>query len=243
MKTVKMIFTGVMLAAALVILAPGCKKPAAEFPEWVPKGAIEQGKKRIRFFAYFHNEIGSMYSRDSNRVEIDSARCVLKHPVEYVQIDYLNYTSGCNIKDFIFDKVNMGRAYVESFYIFDIYQGDSCVGHMRVYRMDGKWRGLGNPGRSFLTWKKGKNLLREISKMYPWRDGYKIYLTRGVFHSAFLIEQDNQIVKILDYRTRVSSRDGYYEGLLEVPIDRYMLIMKEKIKKEQDSKGSLKKVG
>ena len=33
-----------------------------EFPEWVPKGAVEKARESLRFFSDFQNEIASEYN-------------------------------------------------------------------------------------------------------------------------------------------------------------------------------------
>lgn len=227
-----------------------------EFPEWVPKEAIDYARYQIKLTAEFRNEIGSMYSDEPSKFRMDSTKCTLKFPVEVVQVDYLNYSKGCDIKELFFDDIVYFRAPFEEYYAFSFYQGDSCLGHMNIFYCKGKW--MGDDSNELQLKKDGRDLLGEISNEYPWRDGYRIYYVlpyrRHIFYPEFYIEKNGEIIKIIGYvedGKRIVGYvnkdgkhiDGYLEDdiWLELPIERRLSRQKERTESKYKTNDIIKK--
>lgn len=222
-----------------------------EFPDWLPKDAIERAKYLIKLTAEFRNEIGSMYSDEPNKFRMDSTRCTLKYPVEVVQVDYLNYSKGCDIKELFFDDIVYFRVRIDEYYVFSFYQGDSFLGHVNPMYYEGKWGG--DSADRLQLKKNGKDRLREISNEYPWRDGYRIYYILPYFQQTyspeFYIEKNGEIIKIIGYladgagRVKEGERfKGYEDNIwFELPIERRLLRQKEKTEREYKTNNYIKK--
>jgi hypothetical protein len=181
-----------------------------EFPEWVPKGAIEKAKRSLNFFSYFHNEIGSIYAKDPNRVKIDSIGCILKNPFEAVRVDYVNYSKGDRISDHFSCKSDSGK------YIgFGVYYGDEQIGYMEIILRDGEWI-LGFSGGA----DSSTGILSELYDKYPPEKGYKIISQTS--EAIFFIEKDNRVIQILEYT-------GSSKGWVQSVPEQYMLKNKKEI--------------
>jgi len=181
-----------------------------EFPEWVQKGAIERAKRSLNFFSYFHNEIGSMYAKDPNRIKIDSIGCILKNPFEAVRVDYVNYSKGDRISDHFSCKSDSGK------YIgFGVYYGDEQIGHMEMILRDGEWMLGSSGGVDSIT-----GNLSELYDKYPPEEGYKII--RQTARAIFFIEKEDKVIQIIQYT-------GLSKGWVQFAPEQYMLKNKKEI--------------
>ena len=179
-----------------------------EFPEWVPKGAVEKAKEIL-----VANKKAADW-RFSMKIE-DLKRCELRHPCELVWIHYLDHEAGDNIREaFKRDK----------YYGFGVYLDNKWLASVGVEFKDDHWEYLNSAkvSKEFCN----EDPLGEIYNKYPVSNKIKMYKPHfGGLH--YFVEKDGEIIKVVISRP--------YKTTLYLEPEHHMLEEKERIESNRET--------
>lgn len=225
-KKSKALFFLAFILSAVLFLTQAQAGEEEEFPEWVPKEAIEAAKKGLSSFVDFSVQIGAMYINEKLKKE-DLVGCTIKHPHEIVRVDGMNYIKGEKIQD-TFSPLPTAKRSIG----FGVYLGKKLIGLIRADKnKNNTWQatGMGYLGLN------ANDYLSELFAIYPPEKGFKIY--KEFMGGIYFISKKGEIIKVMrhsPYQDKWISTDPI-EFMVKAKKDmiEYLRLREERIKQHE----------